>query len=1353
MNLSLNMLRRKYLRLNLMFFVSILFSWPIFLYANPPRGIVGDLWADVILGPNTIGEITINQADNKSLFNAYSVVVDNLHNRMYVYDSGNSRVLGVSNINTVTSGQGTDMVLGQPDFNHTACNGDSNLQNYPNFTPATAFTLSGEVQGQPSPAEGGSSGNMAVDSQGNLYVPDYYNNRVLRYDWPTSTGQAASHVWGQPDFTGIQFNQGGGNPTASTLGFYPNYHIWQYVAGVAVDNWGNLWVADQSNNRVMRYPNTSGVAGGVPLSTPDVVLGQSTFFSSTAGTGLSNMQYPAAVRVDGAGNVYVGDLPSQSTGRVVIFQPTGYTGSGVPIYTNGMSASYAITQDIAATKGLEWDPSGDLWVTDSNQVLLFHITFTPSFSATISKVLLKDQAQTAAAETCGTGATGDNPVYFTDNAGLSQPSWSMCDIRGSVGVDSSGNVFVASNLYQDVWRFPAPIPTPVTGIAHSADVQVFKPSQFGMRNTMGNQGLNNPQGVVAAAGQVVVADNNRIMYWNMPSGPSGLTNGQACDGFVGTTSPYLAIGSNRWGRIREDQASPQHLWGIYNWGSPAQMEVFNLPLTNGASPAFPIISSPLPVLGGGTISWSRIDGIAPDATGTHVWLADPLDNRVFRISNPLTAPIVDIILGQTSATGNLCNQTGTTAGYCAPCSSPPTASTLFQPGAVRMDSQGNLYVADGALECWGNYRMLRWNASQLPASPASCLYAIPATAVYGRNGNFTSTSCFNAASGVCGPLEPGFNSSESAMVAGMNPYEGSLFPLVLLNPLTGDTPVTNLNDFSSLSYASTFDPQDNLYVLDSNRNRVLIYYQPFPPPTATPTGTLTPSATPTFTISPTPTATPTPGCCSYDWAVTMLAYPHDLKIDTNNLYICDAGHARVAIYSKTATSPVSIPISIISTSASPSFINPSGVALDGLGHVFVADFQSAYVYEFNNDGVYAQLTSFNGSGGAASVSGPLDVPRSVWSNSAGTTLVVADSEGKEIRVFQKQGTTYIPVLKLVPTANTNFYPFGITDDGAGNLYIVDGGENIVWKYPTNFSTAPVSITLVGIGQARRISMDKYGNFYITDNSAGYVVYNSNWTPVYTCTTANGSSFNQPQGIAVDVDGHIYLNDEYGARALRMAPCSYFTTFNTPTNTPVPTSTFTLTPTNTATNTTTNTLTPTATITNTPTGTVPTNTPTNTYTQTATYTATNTPTNTPSPTATNTVTNTLTNSPTGTITNSPTNTNTAINTPTLTLTATVTYTETPSIGLAISEPYPNPSTGSPIYFTVDVSNQSTITVDVFTVAFRKISSQTQQISGHQTVQLDLNDTWGSQVSNGLYYLRVHISGNQSFTKILKVLVLR
>jgi len=90
---------------------------------------------------------------------------------------------------------------------------------------------------------------------------------------------------------------------------------------------------------------------------------------------------------------------------------------------------------------------------------------------------------------------------------------------------------------------------------------------------------------------------------------------------------------------------------------------------------------------------------------------------------------------------------------------------------------------------------------------------------------------------------------------------------------------------------------------------------------------------------------------------------------------------------------------------------------------------------------------------------------------------------------------------------------------------------------------------------------------------------------------------------------------------------------------------------------------------------------------------------------------------------------------------------------IAEPYPNPSSGSPITFNIQVPGESTVTLDVFTLAFRKVYSETTHAFGPVTLQWNLRDISGALAANGLYYVRIHVSGDESTTKIFKVLVLR
>src|SRR5207244_4502260 len=111
---------------------------------------------------------------------------------------------------------------------------------------------------------------VAVDASGNLYVADSSNSRVLFFPSGSSTGAAATKVWGEPDFNTRSF------ATTAT-------NMWAPF-GLAADSHGNLYVADSVNHRVLFFP--AGSASGAAATK---VLGQPDFTHAGAGTTASSL--------------------------------------------------------------------------------------------------------------------------------------------------------------------------------------------------------------------------------------------------------------------------------------------------------------------------------------------------------------------------------------------------------------------------------------------------------------------------------------------------------------------------------------------------------------------------------------------------------------------------------------------------------------------------------------------------------------------------------------------------------------------------------------------------------------------------------------------------------------------------------------------------------------------------------------------------------------------------------------------------------------------------------------------------------------------------------------------------------
>ncbi|EQD73280.1 NHL repeat containing protein, partial [mine drainage metagenome] len=129
---------------------------------------------------------------------------------------------------------------------------------------------------------------VAVDAHGNLWVADYGNNRAVMFPAPLSTGEAATVEVGQANFT-----------TSSTSG---PYNLNQ-DNGISLDAAGNLWVASSNQNRVLEYPGPTISTNESPVR----VIGQGNLTTAAAATGPRGLSYPALAIVDAQGNLWVDD--------------------------------------------------------------------------------------------------------------------------------------------------------------------------------------------------------------------------------------------------------------------------------------------------------------------------------------------------------------------------------------------------------------------------------------------------------------------------------------------------------------------------------------------------------------------------------------------------------------------------------------------------------------------------------------------------------------------------------------------------------------------------------------------------------------------------------------------------------------------------------------------------------------------------------------------------------------------------------------------------------------------------------------------------------------------------------------
>ncbi len=783
--------------------------------AAPIRGVNHDMWADIVLGKHDFNTVTPYSVVADRLYLPHGVWIDRsnaLDNKMYIYDAGNNRILGfdlptcLARVTNPLDCQ-PQIVIGQTDFTSSTCNGDSAFQNFPTFSTPTASTLCGQVQDQVSVSEGGAGVSMVTDASGNLYVGDPFNHRVLKYLNPFTTDTVADDVWGQTDFTGNQCNKGMDDPDATSLCYsWGNSNNW--TMGVDLDSSGNLWVADNGNNRVLRFPFT----GGSISKTADLVLGQADFVSNGFGTGLNQMHDPSAVRVTAGGVVFVSE---HYNNRVLKFTSPTTGGSGV-VFGSGFSSP----------SGLDFDPteSGRIWII--NQL---H-----------DQLELWDIAGGTKIRTAGTLNDGNI----------------IGDGSGSTGVDSSGNLYIANGV----------------GIYNNSVIAFNKgddntvPSHVlftpdGNGNLIDKHGMGSISGIAVSHNQLIAADDGRILFWNMPGGISDLTTGKDPDGFVGALN-FTTHNDACCSVLKTDDADHLYTTTRSSGADIFSVQVYNLPLTSSAS-AVATIKFPLNVLGGGTITYNDFyegfTGILPAPDASYLWISSEGTHRVFRVRNPLTSPVIDVVLGQTNTTGILPNQGGA-----------KTAATMQNPGAMSFDRLGNLYISDHALEIRGNFRLLEYNAGKFATNNSSVIFATAADNI------LDDIASFEPAFDSLNRMIVGLNNYYPSNAVGSDTIYGRHFPKFFNTPITSSSVRFNqLNDYFSMAYDDAFDSNNNLYIGDYNRGRLLVYKQPLTYPITvsevTPVTTPSTTTTPSYTFNTTVAGTITYGgsCSSSTTAAIM----------------------------------------------------------------------------------------------------------------------------------------------------------------------------------------------------------------------------------------------------------------------------------------------------------------------------------------------------------------------------------------------------------------------------------------------------------------------------------------------------
>lgn len=306
-----------------------------------------------------------------------SVAAD-LSGNFYIYDGMTQRIRIVNSTGIISTFAGTG-VAGFSGDGGAATNANFNFGN------------------------GAFYGGIVTDNVGNLYISDVGNNRVRK----VNTSGIITTIAGN----GIAGFAGDGGPATDASFSIPS--------GIAIDLSGNIYVADQYNNRVRKI-DTFGVVTTIAGN------GSAGFSGDGGPATAAQLSYPLSVAVDTACNVFIFDYDHIHVRKVT---PSGsistYAGGGSVAYVSGLGGP-ATNTSFDDNGGLAVDAAGNLYVAGGMYVAMV------STSGIITNV-----AGAIPFAFCGSGDGGP-----ATSAGFNEIS--------GVAIDAHGNMYIANSACAEI---------------------------------------------------------------------------------------------------------------------------------------------------------------------------------------------------------------------------------------------------------------------------------------------------------------------------------------------------------------------------------------------------------------------------------------------------------------------------------------------------------------------------------------------------------------------------------------------------------------------------------------------------------------------------------------------------------------------------------------------------------------------------------------------------------------------------------------------------------------------------------------------------------------------------------------